>query len=59
MNSGRTVFSQLIDFLPAHQFSNCVARYSSEFRVRISQVLTSDDLKNEIEASNQLKLFNF
>ena len=34
MNSGRTVFSQLIDFLPAHQFSKCVARYNGDFRVR-------------------------
>jgi hypothetical protein len=34
MNSGRTVFSQLIDFLPAHQFSKCVARYNGDGRVR-------------------------
>jgi hypothetical protein len=34
MNSGRTVFSQLIDFLPAHQFSKCVARYNGDWRVR-------------------------
>jgi len=34
MNSGRTVFSQLIDLLPAHQFSKCVTRYSGDFRVR-------------------------
>jgi len=34
MNSGRTVFSQLIDLLPAHQFSKCVIRYNGDFRVR-------------------------
>jgi hypothetical protein len=34
MNSGRTVFSQLIDFLPAPQFSKCVARYNGDWRVR-------------------------
>ncbi len=28
MNSGRTVFSQLIDFLPHQEFQRCVARYS-------------------------------
>jgi hypothetical protein len=28
MNSGRTVFSQLIDFLPHQEFQKCVARYS-------------------------------
>src|SRR6202035_477524 len=27
-NSGRTVFSQLIDFLPHQEFQKCVARYS-------------------------------
>jgi len=34
MNSGRTVFSQLIDFLPTNQFSKCVARYNGDWRVR-------------------------
>jgi hypothetical protein len=28
MNSGRTVFSQLIEFLPHQEFQKCVARYS-------------------------------
>src|SRR6266403_3764340 len=27
MNSGRTVFSQLIEFLPHQEFQKCVARY--------------------------------
>jgi len=26
MNEGRTVFSQLMDFLPLHQFRQCVGR---------------------------------
>lgn len=34
MNSGRTVFAQLMDFLPAHEFRRCVARYSGNYRVR-------------------------
>lgn len=34
MNSGRTVFSQLVDFLPAHQFRKCVERYNGEWHVR-------------------------
>ena len=34
MNSRRTVFSQLVDLLPAHQFSKCVTRYNGDFRVR-------------------------
>lgn len=34
MNEGRTVFSQLLDFLPKYEFDKCVARYSGNFRIR-------------------------
>ena len=34
MNTGRTVFSQLIDFLPERTFSRCVCRYDGERHVR-------------------------
>jgi hypothetical protein len=34
MNEGRTVFSQLLDFLPKYEFDKCVARYGGNFRVR-------------------------
>jgi hypothetical protein len=34
VNTGRTVFSQLIDFLPEHKFRWCVRRYDGERRVR-------------------------
>jgi hypothetical protein len=34
MNEGRTVFSQLLDFLPKYEFDKCVARYEGNFRVR-------------------------
>jgi hypothetical protein len=34
MNVGRTVFSQLMDFLPMHQFRKCVARYRGDYKVR-------------------------
>src|ERR1700692_3844661 len=30
MNSGRTVFSQLIEFLPHQEFQKCVARYAGD-----------------------------
>ena len=30
MNAGRTVFSQLIEFLPHHEFQKCVARYAGD-----------------------------
>jgi hypothetical protein len=34
MNQGRTVFSQLISFLPDREFRRCVARYRGDLRVR-------------------------
>jgi hypothetical protein len=34
MNSGRTVFSQLLDSLPAREFRICVQRYYGDWRVR-------------------------
>lgn len=34
MNSGQTLFAQLIDLLPSHEFRKCVRRYSGDWRVR-------------------------
>jgi hypothetical protein len=34
MNSGRTVFAQLMDFIPSYEFRRCVARYRGQYRVR-------------------------
>jgi hypothetical protein len=34
MNLGRTVFSQLITFLPDREFRRCVARYGGDYRPR-------------------------
>jgi hypothetical protein len=34
MNTGRTVFSQLMDHLPAYEFQKCVHRYSGDYRSR-------------------------
>jgi hypothetical protein len=34
MNAGRTVFSQLIDFLPKKQFDKCVRRHRGNHRIR-------------------------
>jgi len=34
MNKGRTVFAQLLDFLPKYEFDKCVERYHGNFRVR-------------------------
>ena len=34
MNNERTVFSQILDFIPKHQFRACVDRYSGNYRVK-------------------------
>ena len=34
MNAGQTIFSQLMDFLPTHEFNRCVRRYRGNHRVR-------------------------
>ena len=34
MNTGRTVFSQLMDYLPTYEFQKCVDRYSGDYRSR-------------------------
>jgi len=34
MNTERTVFSQLMDFIPKHQFNQCVHRYRGNYRLR-------------------------
>ena len=31
MNEGRTVFAQLLDFLPKYEFDKCVTRYHGNF----------------------------
>lgn len=34
MNCGRTIFSQLLDELPIHEFRKCVARYRGDRRIK-------------------------
>jgi hypothetical protein len=34
MNEGQTVFSQLMDFLPLHQFRRCVERYGGNYKIQ-------------------------
>jgi len=34
MNRGRTVFNQILDFLPFHEFRKCVHRYRGAYKVR-------------------------
>jgi hypothetical protein len=34
MNSGKTIFSQLMDFLPQYEFRKCVTRYKGNYKVK-------------------------
>ena len=34
MNSGKTVFRQLLEILPRHEFNICVRRYRGEYRAK-------------------------
>ena len=34
MNQGKTIFSQILDFLSKHKFRQCVDRYNGNYRVR-------------------------
>ncbi len=34
MNTGKTVFSQVMEFLPLHEFHKCVERYSGNYKVQ-------------------------
>jgi transposase len=34
MNTGRTVFAQLIDFIPSFHFQHCVDRYNGSYKVK-------------------------
>jgi hypothetical protein len=34
MNEGRTIFSQILDWLPRYEFEKCVQRYPGNHRLR-------------------------
>ena len=34
MNSGKTIFAQLMDFLPLYEFRKCVERYNGNYKVK-------------------------
>ena len=34
MNSGKTVFAQLLDFLPIYEFRQCVKRYQGHYKIK-------------------------
>ena len=46
MYTGRTIFSQLMDFLPKHDLHKCVRRYAGNYRIKsfscLDQFLTNN-----------------
>lgn len=34
MNSGRTIFSHIMDYLPMYEFRQCVERYSGNYKIK-------------------------
>jgi hypothetical protein len=34
MNSGKTIFSQLMDFIPPYDFRKCVERYKGNYKIK-------------------------
>ena len=34
MNSGKTIFAQLMDFVPAYEFRKCVERYNGNYKMK-------------------------
>ena len=34
MNVGKTVFSQLMEFLPPYEFQKCVERYQGNYKIK-------------------------
>jgi len=34
MNSGKTIFAQLMDFIPIYEFRKCVERYNGNFKIK-------------------------
>ena len=34
MSNERTVFSQILDFIPRHQFRTCAGRYNGNYRIK-------------------------
>lgn len=72
MNAGQSIFSQLMNFLPAHEFRQCVARYTGDYKLKsfscwdqflcmaFAQLTYRESLR-DIEAclrANQTKLYH-
>ena len=34
MNYGRTIFSQLMDFIPSYEYCKCVEQYNGNYKVK-------------------------
>jgi hypothetical protein len=58
MHTGRTVFAQLMDFLPLRDFRACVARYRGDYKVRSFSCLDQFLTLAFAQLTNQLTLFD-
>jgi len=73
MNSGKSIFSQLMDFFPSHEFRRCVERYKGDYKLKsfscwdqflcmaFAQLTYRESLR-DIEAclrARQTKLYHF
>ncbi len=38
MNSGKTIFAQLMDFLPAYEFRKCVEQYDGHYKIKPNKI---------------------
>ncbi len=34
MNSGKTIFSQIMEYLPSYEFRQCVRRYPGQYKIK-------------------------
>ena len=41
MNTGKTVFSQVMEFLPLYEFRKCVQRHQGEYKARSFRAWTN------------------
>ncbi len=72
MNAGQSIFAQLMDFLPAYEFRQCIARYQGDYKLKsfscwdqflcmaFAQLTYRESLR-DIEAclrANQTKLYH-
>ena len=46
MNYGKTIFSQIMDFIPPYEFRKCVKRYECQYKAKLFQQAKSFSVLN-------------